>query len=173
MITNPITNERLAHELGRLGVPFVRSQASDRPPVPIQPADFLAGLAASDEARLRLALIPLLLIHAEYAVHAPDVAAQLESPPRLCFICYYTAALLLQRLHADRLQTLVGPQPPLPDHFSHDLGLPTASQPHQRLQLLAARHAALSGYPINWLGTYQHGAERLFKHLEKARLWTD
>lgn len=166
-----ITDDHLAHELHRLGVPFVRTEADNTPPAPIPPEDLLLGLATSDEARLRLALIPLLLVHPDYAVHAPHVATQLAPPARLLFICYYTAALLLQQLHTGRLQTFFGPAAPLPDLFSTELGLPTVGTPAQRLAILAARQAALSGEPINWLGTYHHGAERLFTHLEKAALW--
>lgn len=162
-----MNNNHLVHDLDRLGIPFVRTEAEPASAAPIPPVTLLAGLAASDEARLRLALIPLLLVHPEYAAHATEAAAQLSPAARLVFICYYTAAMLLQQIHAERLQTLIGPRPSLPDHFSDELGLTKTGPPFQRLQRLAVRHTVLSNYPINWLGTYQHGAERLLVHLEK------
>lgn len=167
-----LTSDHLAYELGRLGVPFVRSETGAALPTSIPPAQLLAALAASDEARLRLALIPLFLMHPDYAAHAPEVAVQLAPVPRLLFRCYYTAAMLLQQIHAERLHSIVGPLVALPDLFSSELGLPQVGRPLDRLQLLAVRHASLSGYPINWLGTYQHAAERLLTHMEKAAQWT-
>lgn len=166
-----VTNNHLAHELNRLGVPFVRTEAAAASVAPIPPATLLAGLAASDEARLRLALIPLLLVLPEYAVHAPEAAAQLSPASRLVFVCYYTAAMLLQQLHAGRIRQLLGETSPLPDLFAAELGVPIVGLPTQRLTMLAARHAALGGDNINWLGTYHHGAERLFVYLEKAARW--
>jgi hypothetical protein len=165
-------NNHLAHELDRLGVPFIRTGAEPASPASLPPASLLAGLAASDEARLRLALIPLLLVHPEFAPYAPETAAQLPPPAHLRFACYYTAAVLLQQLQAERIQHLLGNAAPLPDLFSAELGVPTAGAPAERLAALAARHATLSGEPINWLGTYQHAAERLLRHGERLRGWT-
>lgn len=173
MTSLPFTNHTLAQELDRLGVPFVRTESGAVPATPIPPETLLAGLAASDEARLRLALIPLLLVHPEYAPHASEAAAQLSPAARLLFICYYTAAMLLQQLHAGRIRQLLGEPRPLPDLFATELGIPTVGPLHQRLTTLAARQAHLSGDAINWLGTYQHGAERLLVHLEKQRLWAN
>ncbi len=39
----------------------------------------------------------------------------------------------------------------------------------QALGELAKRHQILSGQKLNWLETYEHGAERFVKHVEKFR----
>lgn len=84
----------------------------------------LALLAASDEARLRLALIPLLLRHPEYAGHA-TAALRLMPPAAQTYPkCYYSAAVLLQEKHRRRLETVLRWLDLLPDLFSTELGLP-------------------------------------------------
>jgi hypothetical protein len=57
------TVANLAAELIRLEVLFLRSRTPGAQAMQLPPAMLLAGLAASDEARLRLALIPFLLAH--------------------------------------------------------------------------------------------------------------
>jgi hypothetical protein len=78
---------------------------------------------------------------------------------------------LLQRQHARRLQTLGASSLPLPDLFSHQLGLPLVASPKQRLAALAARQSQLSNESLNWLGTYQHAAETFLRHLELQAAW--
>ncbi len=57
----------------------------------------LKALAQSEEARLRLSLIPLFLEHSEYAAHVQAVARQLDPAARLTLQCYYTAAVWLAK----------------------------------------------------------------------------
>jgi len=77
-----------------------------------------------------------------------------------------TAAHLLQQKYWQRLHALFGDSPTLPDLFAAELGLPAFIDPDHGLQRLAERHRQLSGRTINWLGTYEHGAQRLLIHCE-------
>lgn len=135
------------------------------------PAHLIIQLATSQEARLRLALIPLLLRHPLLAEDVGRLVAQLSLSAQVVLKCYYTAAHLLQQKYCVRLQSLFGDLRLLPDLFTGDLELPTFTHPEQGLQLLAERHRQLSGRAINWLGTYEHGAQRLLTHYERRQSW--
>jgi hypothetical protein len=157
----------LAQALAALDVPFIAGASHQRIAALSQPAALLASLAASDEARLRLALIPLLLRRPEFARHA--VAALRLMPPaaQTCFKCYYTAAVRVQEKHRRRLETVLGRVDLLPDLFSAELGVSERTDPDDALRILAMRQRHLTGRSINWLGTYEHGADRLLKGLER------
>jgi hypothetical protein len=164
-----MTPAQLTDALHALGIRFIfyGDRANGDPHA--QPVRLLAGLASSNEARLRLALIPLFLEHPEFAVHAVAAAKSLAQRARLTLQCYYTAALWLQRENRFRLETLLGKQPPLPDLFSSDLGLASMQgDPALALQNLAIRHQALSGEKANWLGTYRHALQVWMRAMENT-----
>jgi len=164
------TAEQLVSQLNNLGVHFVTG-GDPAPVTPLPPADLMAELARQPEARLRLALIPLLLSYPDYGAAAPECAAQLNPPSRTTFQLFYTAAVLLQQIYAAQLRVLLGPQPALPDLFSADLGVPAEENPQRRLYHLALRHRALTGLATNWYGTYLHAVERYFAPCAKEALW--
>lgn len=169
--TSPIAPADLAHALDVVDVPFVAGgsqSAAFRMP---QPAVMLASLAACEEARLRLALIPLLLRHPEFALHARAALRQMTPAVQTGFKCYYTAAVLLQQKYQERLNALIGDTEPLPDLFSAELGMLCCSIPDDDLRALADRQKALTGRAINWQGTYEHGAQRLLRTLEGRKRW--
>lgn len=147
-----VTGEQLAGALNALGVRFLMGEASKCKALHKQPARLAAALAQSDEARLRLALIPLFLEHPEFSVYARAAADLLKPPARLTLQCYYTAAFCLQRIFS-------APGKPLPDLFSADLNLNFGDDPEENLRTLAKRHQELSGAPLDWFGTYQHAAQ--------------
>lgn len=151
-VTSSVTSEQLTGALNLLGVRFLMGEQSTDQTLHKQPARLLAALAQSSEARLRLALIPLLLEHPEFSAYAWAAADLLPPPARLTLQCYYTAAFCLQRI-------LAAPGKPLPDLFSGELNLNLGDNPEENLSALAKRHRELSGAPINWLGTYQHAAQ--------------
>jgi hypothetical protein len=159
-------NARLVAALEALGVYFLRGADASAPTKHIAPNRLLAGLAASDEARVRLALIPLLLHRPDFAAYA-NADAALDPEAQVVLMCYYTAALYLQRKYRLRLEKLMGCYDPLPDLFSKALGLRPCTNPDDGLQALAQRHAILSGKPINWLGTYEHAAQRWLTSMER------
>ncbi len=165
------STEQLLTELNTLGVHFVTGGSPTASTPALPPEELLAGLAQHPEARLRLALIPLLLHQPHLAAHIPPVAVRLPQPARNTLKLFYTAAMLLQRRHAARLQTLLGPHQSLPDLFSAELGLPATDNSQVQLKNLAARHQALTGLAANWLGTYTHAAERFLIRLEKEARW--
>jgi hypothetical protein len=90
---------------------------------------------------------------------------------RLTLECYYTAAMWLQTKYWERLVPLIGKKGSLTDHFSKELMVSDKKHPDENLQALARRHQELSKKYINWLGTYEHGAQRFIIHLEKQKAW--
>lgn len=158
-----LSGAALAAELGRLGIPLVTFSAEDRHDPPPAPDLLLASLAASDEARLRMALIPLFLACPDYARPVAEVAGGLCGRARVTLICYYTAAILLQRKYARRLARLEIEHTPLPNVFSRELNLPTSDNVDSSLAFLAERHAQLSGQSLNWRGTYEQAANRFLQ----------
>lgn len=145
------TGNQLANALRALGVNFILGGSGADDSLHRQPARLIAALAQSEEARLRLSLIPLFLERPEYEEFACAVARKLDPEARLTLQCYYSAAVWFQRKY----------QPggiPLPDYFSGDLGLEPVEDPDENLHALAQRHKELSGSFTNWLATYQHAA---------------
>ncbi len=157
---------QLVDELNHLGIPFLQRGTARLITKPLEPAILVMQLATSDEARLRLALIPLLLRHPAFAADVLGVVAQLPPAAQVVLKCYYMAAQLLQQKYQQRLHALFGDTMSLPDLFMAELGLPAFVDPEHGLQLLAERHRQLSSRTINWLGTYEHGAQRLLLHCE-------
>lgn len=164
--------DRLVTELNRLGVHFVTGGEPEGLVLPLSPVELLAGLTAQPEARLRLALIPLLLVHSELATAVPEALARLAEREQLTLKLFYTAAVILQQGHAEQLRSLLGWYDPLPDRFATELGIPTAGDWVGRLKHLGGRHQTLSGLAINWVGTYHHAAARLLKQLSLEGQWS-
>lgn len=155
------TGEQLANALHALGVHFIRGGRQVDESLSNHPARLIAALAQSDEARLRLALIPLFLERPEYASHVRVVATKLDSPAKLTLECYYSATVWLAKKY--QLDSL------LPDHFSKDLALTPGDDVAENLRALAERHAELSGSYVNWLATYQHAEQIWWKSFERRR----
>lgn len=133
----------------------------------------MAGLVQQPEARLRMALIPLLLAYPEYAQDAFKALGRLDSSAAMTFKFYYTAAVFLQQLYRTHLDKLQGITTSLPDLFSAELGLIVAKDatPQNHLNALGRRHQVLSGRKINWSGTYLHAADRFITHRAKEVIW--
>jgi hypothetical protein len=155
-------NDQLTNALRALGVNFILGGQSKDSFLHKQPARLIASLAESEEARLRLSLIPLFLEHPEFSAHVQTVAQKLEPSARLTLQCYYSAAIWLAKKYQ--------PQKPLPDHFSKELHLHRTSDTDENLRALAQRHSELSGRRVNWLGTYQHAAQVWQKGLEYKKV---
>jgi hypothetical protein len=146
--------DQLASAIRALGVNFIMGGHGVKETLHTRPARLLKALAQSEEARLRLSLIPLFLEHPEYAAHVRAAARQLDPAARLTLLCYYTAAVWLAKKHRLRVA-------PLPDVFSEELGLNPVENPEANLQALTARH-----HNGNWLATYQHAEQVWCKGLE-------
>ena len=172
MTAADLEDERLIAELDALGVHFLWRLASVDRVDDMDPAKLLASLAAGREARVRLAIIPLLLHRPDFAAYVPEAFDLAPVDARLYLMCYYTAARYLQWKYRHEPARLDGAGALLPDLFSDELGLANVQDPDDGLADLAQRHATLSGEAINWLGTYQHAAERWLARLERERAWT-
>lgn len=164
--------DQLVTELNRLGVRFVTGGEPEMSAPPLSPAELLANLASQPEARLRLALIPLLLVHSEFAAAIPDALTRLSEREQLTLKLFYTAAVILQQCYAEQLRTLIGQYDPLPDSFATELGILIAEDCRDRLKQLGERHRALSGLAINWVGTYRHAADRILRQLSLETQWS-
>jgi hypothetical protein len=93
------TGNQLANAPNALGVNFILGGSGTDNSLHRQPARLIAALAQSEEARLRLSLIPLFLEHPEYAELVRAVARKLDPAARLTLQCYYSAAVWFQQKH--------------------------------------------------------------------------
>jgi len=135
----------------------------------LAPQELIADLAAQADARLRLTLIPLFILHPDWADLVPRAAAQLDEPAQTELMACYTAAVYLQRQWNIRLGLYLPVVSPLPDWFSERMGLPSPEERHGKVGLyaLADWHAAHSPYPFNWLASYQRVMDQLFDQLKQ------
>ena len=157
--TAAITGNQLTNALRALGVNFIMGGQGKVAPLSKQPARLIAALAASDDARLRLSLIPLFLEHPEFAVRVHAAVKKLDPFARLTLQCYYCAAVWLGQKYQPHKKSL-------PDYFCKELDLHPTTDLEENLRNLAKRHKELSGARVNWLGTYQHAAQVWLKGLE-------
>ena len=169
---SPLSSDQLTSALDRLGVRILTNSTDTDPAESLDPVALIAGLAGSSVARLRQALIPLLLWRPDLANDAAQVDPLLEDRPRIFLHCYYTAAMLLQMRYRSRLRAIGAGAEILPDLFSSRIGLLVTGDPDQHLENLAERQAQLTGENINWLGTYHHAASSFIKHLEWEIAWS-
>jgi len=95
--TSSISGDQLTGALRALGINFVAGGGGKEDRLHKQPARLIAALARSDEARLRLSLIPLFLEHPELAAQALRAVSALDPTARLTLQCYYSAAVWLGR----------------------------------------------------------------------------
>ncbi len=164
--------DELIGALNALGVHFLAGGENVISAPALPPARLLAALAQQADARLRLAIVALLLCRPDLARAVPESAAHLTEPALTTLKLFYTAAVLLQQEYAAQLHHLLGPWEPLPDLFSRELKILPADSTEARLKRLSERHRALSGLAANWIGTYKYAAERLIKRLEWEAQWT-
>jgi hypothetical protein len=164
--------EALVAELDLLGIRYLSRQSSYRATQARPPARLLADLVRQRRARVRGAVIALLLCHPEWAEAVPAALRQLGSRDRLTLRSLYTAAVLLQREYVDRLRPLVGPGWRwLPDTLSDELGLPAAGAPRERLMRLDREMRRRTGAMINWIGTYEQVVHKLIRQRELEAQW--
>jgi hypothetical protein len=161
-----VSEDQLVSELWARDVRFLRGKALTNTPT-LSPQTLLISLAESQDARVRLSLIPLLLRHPEFAGEAEIVDKKISNPEsQLIFRFFFTAAMLFQRMYKKQLQKYLGDQAEIPDLFSSKLGLALMKDPDLSLRELAERHKILSGHRINWIGTYRHAPDVWLRQLE-------
>ena len=176
--TVQVTEDELVGALDALDVPFLSGGISDARTAAMTPDELLVGLARSTDARVRSAVIPLLLRHPEFARAAKiaDRNLDAEKAARTTLECFYTAALLLQKKYAVRLAQLFGRLPDLPDLFGALLRVELTEDIETALKQVGERNAELRGLDLNWVGTYEHAARTWLDYMEwrakrEARLW--
>lgn len=162
--------EQLVAALRRYGVRFL-APSDPQGEGDLSPQDLVARLVAHGDARLRLALISLFLLHPEWGEQVPTWLPSLEPSVAQEIKIWYQAAVYLQRLWWTRLGLYLGDFPPLPDWFSQELGLPSAQerQGKKGLYALADWHRQHSPYPFNRLASYQRAVELLIGQLKGRR----
>lgn len=166
-----LSDEALVSELSALGIHFLNGgDGRQQPRLP--QTTLLTGLAASSDARVQLALIPLLLVQPTYAQEAPVAAEQLQGHAHILFCCYYTAAVYLQRRETAALQTMQLPTHPLPDWFTSTLDISMQDDCTLALRALALRQQQLCQDATNWLGAYEHAFQRLLRRRRLEIQWS-
>lgn len=165
--------EKLVAELELVGVRYLSRQTTYQAPGIRPPATLLADLIRQPSARVRLAVIAVLLSHPEYAESVLAALGRLSPSEQLTLKLLYTATCLTQRQFADRLQRFMADRWQwLPDLLSAELGLPSEGTPHERLAALGHAHTRLTNTAVNWAGTYENVAQRLLRRWELERVWS-
>jgi hypothetical protein len=168
------TEEELVAELELLGVRYLSRQASYQASRARPPATLLADLVRQPSARVRAAVIAVLLAHPEYADAVPMALDRLRAAERLTLQSFYAAAMLLQQEHTDRLRPLLGTRwRPLPDlrEVTTELDLPAEGTPVERLAALGREHQRRSQKMVNWAGSYEQVARQLIRSWEVQSQW--
>lgn len=160
-ITYQGLNQDLVQELNQLGVRFIHAGNYTENKNQFSPDELIKLLAQNNEARLRLALIPLFLEHPEFSRFM--TLSNMEEDAQTTLKFYYTAAMFFSH-------KLNFPSP-IPDLFSKELGISLASDPDKNLQNLANRPNQLSNRNINWLGTYTYAVQIWQKGKSKKQLY--
>jgi hypothetical protein len=166
--------EELVAELELLGVRYLSRQSSYQASRVRPPETLLADLVRQPSARVRAAVIAVLLAHPEYADAVPKALQHLRAAERLTLETFYAAAVLLQQEHADRLRAFLGTRwRPLPDprEATPQLNLPDDGTPSERLAWLGREHQRWSGTMVNWAGSYEQVARRLMRRWDMERRW--
>jgi len=165
-----LEEERLVAELELLGIRYLSRQTAERAASVRPPEVLLADLVRQPSARVRSAVIAVLLAHPELAEAIPAALERLSPAEKQTLQFFYTAAMLLQQQHAIRLQAL-GAQRPLPNRFAVDVETSPNATIRERLTALGRRHRQQTGAAINWVGTYENVARRLLRAWELESVW--
>ena len=174
MSTPDVTEEeKLVAELELLGIRYLSRQTIYQAEQVRPPDELLADLVRQPSARVRAAVIAVLLAQPEYAEAAPAAFKRLQPFERLTLGCFYTAAMLLQREYAGQLRQFVASRWRwLPEWREALAGwsLPDGT-PHDKLIALGQAHRRWTQTAVNWVGTYENVAQRLLRHWELESLW--
>lgn len=162
--------EQLVAELELLGVRYLSRRTPDHAERVREPDALLADLVRQPSARVRAAVIAVLLAHPDYAEAVPAALERLRPAEQRTLRLFYTAAVLLQQEYAERLRPFVAGRR-LPDRFAADLGLLPAASPRERLAALGQRHRQQTQTVANWAGTYENVVRCLLRSWELEIQW--
>lgn len=161
--------EDLVARLRGLGLDFLGPSDVDTGILePMAESELLIRLAANSDPRLRMAVVPLLLMYPEWGSHAQLAVSNGEEPGSTQLRALYTGAVYAQRLWRTRLGFYLGPFGLLPDLYSVSLGLPPATERHGKtgLHALAEWQSSRTTFRFNWLASCQRMIELLFAQLK-------
>ena len=116
----------------------------------------MLGLAEAKDARVRFALVGLLLVHPELAGTLIELAEATDTPEsaRQALQKQYRAAMYLQRMWRTKLRLALGETPLIPEHFVAGGG-PAANDMHGKLGLQRLTEAS----PFNDWSSYEQVVE--------------
>ncbi len=163
--------ERLVAELELLGIRYLSRQTPDRAEAVRPPAALLADLVRQPSARVRTAVIAVLLSHPDWAEALPAALERLSPAERQTLLFHYTAAVLLQQQYASRLRHHPAWRP-LPQEFTVDLGVPPTVPIREQLAALGRRQRQQTGRAVNWMGTYEQVVRHLLRSWELEAEWS-
>lgn len=163
--------DRLVVELELLGIAYLSRHGPTSVDSVRAPHELLSDLIRQPSARVRGAIIAVLLLHPDLATAVPAAMSRLSQADQTTLRVFYTASVILQAKYAARLQLNAASTRPLPDWFSLGLGLVRSGSPDEQLAALGHIHRRLSGSAVNWAGTYDNVAQHLVNQLERERLW--
>lgn len=173
MAQGMMDEEILVAELELLGIGYLSRQSGYRAAQTRPPAQLLADLVRQPSARVRQAVISVLLAHPEYASAVPEALRMVSAKDGLTLRLLYTAAVLLQEKYADELRGATAQeQMPLPDLFSEEFGLSVKAPVAYRMATLGQSHQQATGIKANWAGTYDNVARKLLRRWEMERRWS-
>lgn len=166
--------ERLVAELGLLGIRYLSRQTAFQPAKVRTREALLADLVRQPSARVRAAVIAVLLSHPEYAEAVPTALERLGPSDRLTLQSFYAAAVLLQQEHAHRLRPFVTTGwrwLPSLGRVSTGWDLPSEGTPREKLAALGREHRRRAQEMVNWAGTYEQVARQLLRQWELESRW--
>jgi hypothetical protein len=169
----PLDEETTVAELELLGIRYLSRQTQERAASVRPPDALIADLVRQPSARVRGALIALLLAHPRYALAMPDALARLSAAERWDLQVLYTAAMLLQQEHTEALRShLTTAWLWLPDLFSKEIGVSLEGTPQQRLVTLGERHRNHTRKVVNWVGTFEKVVEQFLRSRKLEMTWS-
>lgn len=160
MSSTPDEYEALVAALRDWGIHYLAPSDAQPGPTALSARELISRLAGHPRPRLRLALIPLLLLHPELATEVRTLSLPPSGETTLKKM--YTAAACLQRMWSIRLSFYLGDQELLPDLFSAELGLPPVDQDYGKPSL----HALAEGETFSQRSSYDGVMEQLFAQLK-------
>jgi hypothetical protein len=155
-----------------LGIHYLSRQTADAATQVRPPDRLLADMVRQPSARVRAAVIALLLAHPDFAEAAPAALRRIGPAEQVTLRMFYTAAVLLQQAYSQRLLSALGSRwRALPDLFSDEIGLSPDGTARERLTMLGRQHRRKTRMTVNWAGTYESVVQRLLRSWELEASW--
>ena len=108
IITPYAVEEQIVAELELLGIRYLSWQTSERATQVRVPELLLADVVRQPSARVRAAIIAILLAHPKFSDAIPAALQRSGPAEQATLRMFYTAAVLLQQTYSDRLQQALG-----------------------------------------------------------------